>query len=116
MRPMRLRPPRPQERSCARSSRRRPRDGSRAPGVRRSAASRTSEKLRAWGFDDDSRDILHAATTWIPSLRAVLARARPVDTVPGLLIVVATVAELGAGYPTATNLTRHHPLRAGGDA
>src|SRR5258705_6430241 len=43
------------------------------------------KKLRVWGFDDESRGVLLAATTWIPSLRAVVARARPVGTVPGLL-------------------------------
>ena len=63
------------------------------------------KKLRVWGFDDDSRDMLIAATTWIPSLRAVLARAHPVDTVPGLLLVEATVAELDQMYTLVEDLS-----------
>src|SRR5690606_38175055 len=45
------------------------------------------KKARVWGLDDESRELLRAATTHIPALRAVLARARPVDSVPGLLVV-----------------------------
>ena len=63
------------------------------------------KKLRVWGFDDESRGVLLAATTWIPSLRAVVARARPVDTVPGLLIVEATVAELDQMYTLVEDLS-----------
>jgi hypothetical protein len=62
-------------------------------------------KLRVWGFDDESRGVLLAATTWIPSLRAVVARARPVDTVPGRLIVEATVAELDQMYTLVEDLS-----------
>lgn len=63
------------------------------------------KKLRVWGIDDESRDVLIAATTWIPSMRAVVARARPVDTVPGLLIVEATVAELDQVYTLVEDLS-----------
>jgi hypothetical protein len=62
-------------------------------------------KLRVWGFDDESRGVLLTAATWIPSLRAVVARARPVDTVPGLLIVEATVAELDQMYTLVEDLS-----------
>jgi hypothetical protein len=63
------------------------------------------KKLRVWSFDDESRGVLLAATTWIPSLRVVVARARPVDTVPGLLIVEATVAELDQMYTLVEDLS-----------
>jgi hypothetical protein len=63
------------------------------------------KKLRVWGFDDEDRGVLLAATTWIPSLRAVVARAHPVDTVPGLLIVEATVAELDQMYTLVEDLS-----------
>ena len=63
------------------------------------------KKLRVWGIDDESRDVLIAATIWIPSMRAVVARARPVDTVPGLLLVEATIAELDQVYTLVEDLS-----------
>ena len=63
------------------------------------------KKLRVWGIDDESRAYLLAAMTFVPSLRAVLARAHPVDTVPGLLIVEATVAELDELYSVVEDLS-----------
>lgn len=62
-------------------------------------------KLHVWGLEDEDRDVLLAATSWIPSLRAVVARAQPVDTVPGLLRVEATVAELDQMYTLVDDLS-----------
>jgi hypothetical protein len=62
-------------------------------------------KLRVWGLEDEDRDVLLAATSWIPSLRAVLARAQPVDTVPGLVRIEATVAELDQMYTLVDDLS-----------
>jgi hypothetical protein len=63
------------------------------------------KKLRVWGIDDEDRGVVLAATLWIPSLRAVIARAYPVDTVPGLLLVQATVDELDLMYTLVEDLT-----------
>jgi hypothetical protein len=62
------------------------------------------KKPRIWGFDDESRKVLREATTYIPALRAVIARARPADSVPGLLIVDATVDELDELYTLVEHL------------
>jgi hypothetical protein len=63
------------------------------------------EKLRLWGFDDEGREVLLAATHHIPSLRAIVARATPAADVPGLLLVQATVDELDAIYTRVEQLT-----------
>lgn len=63
------------------------------------------KKLRVWGLEDESRDLLFTTTTWIPTLRAVVARAHPVDTGPGLRIVEATVAELNEMYTLVEDLS-----------
>lgn len=63
------------------------------------------KKARVWGLDDESRELLRAATTHIPALRAVLARARPVDSVPGLLVVDGTVDEFDEMYTLVEHLT-----------
>ena len=63
------------------------------------------EKLRLWGFDDEGREVLLAATTHIPSLRAVMARASPVADVPGLLLLQASVDELDEVYTLVEHLT-----------
>jgi hypothetical protein len=64
----------------------------------------SKKKLRVWGFDDESRDVLRAATTHLPELRAVVARARPAAEVPGLLMVEATVDELDDMYTLVEQL------------
>ncbi len=51
-------------------------------------------KTVMWGIDDKEREVLTAATTRRPELRAVVARARPHEEIAGLLLVDATVAEL----------------------
>ncbi len=56
------------------------------------------KKLRVWGFDDKSRDVLLAATTRTPPLRAVIVRASPAAEIKGLLILQATVDELDEIY------------------
>lgn len=63
------------------------------------------KKLRVWGFDDEERAVLMAATTFIPSLRAVVARASPAAEVEGLLILQATVDELDEVYTLVEHLT-----------
>jgi hypothetical protein len=65
----------------------------------------SKKKLRFWGFDDEGRAVLRSATTHIPSLRAVISRARPAPDVPGLLVVEATVEELDAMYTLVEQLT-----------
>jgi hypothetical protein len=65
----------------------------------------SKKKLRFWGFDDEGRAVLRSATTAIPSLRAVISRARPAPDVPGLLVVEATVEELDAMYTLVEQLT-----------
>jgi hypothetical protein len=47
-----------------------------------------------WGLDQESRDVLYAATAQIPSLRAIVARARPIAEIEGFLRVDATLDEL----------------------
>ena len=63
------------------------------------------KKLRLWGFDDEERSVLLAATTHIPSLRAVIARASPAANMPGILILQATVDELDEVYTLVEHLT-----------
>lgn len=63
------------------------------------------KKLRVWGFDDEERAVLVAATTGIPSLRAVVARASPAAEVEGLLILQATIDELDEVYTLIEHLT-----------
>jgi hypothetical protein len=63
------------------------------------------KKERVWGVDDESREVLLAATTHLPALRAVLARACPVDSVPGLLMVDGTVDEFDAMYTLVEHLS-----------
>jgi hypothetical protein len=57
-----------------------------------------SKEMRLWGVDEESRDVLLAATKALPSLRALVARASPVAEVPGFLRIDATVGELDAMY------------------
>jgi hypothetical protein len=63
------------------------------------------KKLRLWGFDDASREVLLVATTHIPSLRAIVARASPAAEVAGLLLLQATVDELDEVYTLVEQLT-----------
>lgn len=63
------------------------------------------KKLRVWGFDDESREVLLAGTTCFPSLRAVIARASPAAEIKGLLVVQATLDELDAIYTLVEQLT-----------
>jgi hypothetical protein len=64
-----------------------------------------TKKVRIWGFDDESREVLLARTTQLPSLRAVLARASPSAEIPGLLVLQATVDELDEIYTLVEHLT-----------
>jgi hypothetical protein len=65
----------------------------------------SKRKLRVWGFDDEEREVLIAATTHIPALRAVVARASPAAEVEGLLVVQATVDELDEVYTLVEQMT-----------
>jgi hypothetical protein len=64
-----------------------------------------AKKLRLWGFDDESREVLLAGTAGMPSLRAIISRASPAVDVPGLLILQATVDELDEVYTLVEHLT-----------
>ncbi len=64
-----------------------------------------AKKLRLWGFDEESRDVLLAATMDRPFLRAIIARASPAVDVPDLLILQATVDELDEVYTLVEHLT-----------
>ena len=55
-------------------------------------------KQRLWGFDDAEREILVAATTQIPELRAVVERAAKRAELRNLWVVEASVAELDEIY------------------
>lgn len=61
-------------------------------------------KTVAWGFDEEERKLLTAATKATPELRAIIARARPHAEVVGLLLVEATVPELDAIYTLVETL------------
>lgn len=63
------------------------------------------KKVRVWGFDDESREVLLGATTHLPSLRAVVARASPAAEVEGLLILQATLNELDEMYTLVEHLS-----------
>jgi len=63
------------------------------------------KKVGLWGFDDESREVLLGATTHIPSLRAVVARASPAAEVEGLLILQATLDELDEMYTLVEDLS-----------
>jgi hypothetical protein len=58
-----------------------------------------------WGLDQESRDVLYAATALIPSLRAIVARASPVAEIEGFLRVDATIDELDELYTLIEQLT-----------
>jgi len=58
-----------------------------------------------WGFEDEERKVLIAATTDAPALRAIFARARPHAELPGLLLLKATVKELDEVYTLVEELT-----------
>lgn len=62
-------------------------------------------KTVLWGFDDEERSVLMAATTHIPNLRAVISRAQPHTEIAGLLYLQATVAELDEMYSLVEELT-----------
>ena len=61
-------------------------------------------KTFTWGFDDESRQVLLAATSAVPGLRAIVARATPHKEVRGLLLVHATKRELDAMYTLVEGL------------
>lgn len=64
------------------------------------------KKLRVGGFGDESRYVLLADTTHIPSLRAVIARASPATEIKGLLILQATLDEIYTLVAQLTDATR----------
>jgi hypothetical protein len=55
-------------------------------------------KKRLWGFDDAEREVLLAAPTEIPELRAVVARANQRAELGNLWVVEASVDELDEMY------------------
>jgi len=63
-----------------------------------------TKKTLMWGVDEESRDVLLAATKALPSLRAIVARTSPVAEVPGFLRIDATVGELDAMYTLVEQL------------
>jgi hypothetical protein len=65
----------------------------------------SKKKLRVWDFDDEEREVLLTATTHIPSLRAIVARASPAAEGEGLLIVQVTINELDEVYTLIEQLT-----------
>jgi hypothetical protein len=52
----------------------------------------------ALGFDDDARRVLFEATSPVPRLQAVIARAKPHPEVGGLFVLRATFDELDEMY------------------
>jgi hypothetical protein len=65
----------------------------------------STKKCRLWGVDQESRDVLYAATAVLPELRAIIARATPVAEVPGFLRIDASVEELDELYTLVEQLT-----------
>lgn len=57
-----------------------------------------------WGMDGSAHEMLLAATKHIPELRSVVARAAPHDTIPGLLLLRATLDELDDLYTLVEHL------------
>ena len=53
---------------------------------------------RLWGFDDEERKVLLNATTGIPELAEVVARAKRHEEIEGLWVVTATGHELDDFY------------------
>jgi hypothetical protein len=64
-----------------------------------------NKTLRLWGFDEEERSVLLAATTNIPPLRAVVARASPAVEREDIMILQATVDELDEVYTLVEHLT-----------
>jgi len=62
-------------------------------------------KTVPWGFDHQERAVLWTATTHIPELRAIVARAETHGEIEGLLWLRATVAELNEIYTLVEELT-----------
>ncbi len=61
-------------------------------------------KTRMWGFDDEEREILVAATAQIPELRAVIERAARHADIDGLWLVKSNVVELDEMYSLVSAL------------
>jgi hypothetical protein len=57
-----------------------------------------AKRNRLWGFDDDERAMLVAATAEIPTLRAVVGRAERRAEFRNLWVVEASVGELDEMY------------------
>jgi hypothetical protein len=57
-----------------------------------------ARRNRIWGFDDTEREALITATTHVPELGALVARAERRDDLQGLWIVRATLKELDEMY------------------
>lgn len=64
-----------------------------------------AKRLRVWAIDDQEREVLLAATTQIPELRAIVSRASPAVDVEQALVIEATVDELDALYTLVEQLT-----------
>lgn len=62
-------------------------------------------KTHLWGVTQEARDLLYAATMQIPDLRAVIARANPIEEVPGFLRIDASMQELDDLYTLVEELT-----------
>jgi hypothetical protein len=54
--------------------------------------------MRMWGFDAKEREVLLAATTHLPHLRAIIERAIPARDLPDVMVVKASVGELDEMY------------------
>jgi hypothetical protein len=57
-----------------------------------------ARRNRLWGFDDSERGVLVEATTNIPELRAMVARAERRAEFAGVWLVQATARELDEMY------------------
>ena len=66
-----------------------------------------TQRKRLWGFDDEQREVLVAATEQIPSLRSLVARAKQSTSadLQGLWILQASVRELDEVYSLVEALT-----------